>query len=448
MSRVKATLFGADPSARHGRLPARSASEDGQPAVAHSPELRGGAPADAPPSTNRGGMEKAPLAAVERLQIVITESGEIKTVAVRVPTGGQIAVIDTLRFTVGEETWFHTAGMPLVDDETMVLEASRQLTEIFGFGVTADLRRSRDFYLNAWELGDGYGHIALGGTSQRATMLVSITGQGCVAAKPGWEGRLYEFLSTVARRPTITRVDLAHDCMEGEYTVDQADAWYDDGLFSSSGRAPSHEHRGDWRNPNGKGRTLYVGLSRNGKLCRVYEKGMEQGDESSPWTRFEVQIGNKKRVIPFDVLLDPSGYFVGAYPCLRFFDCGRTPERIEVKRRAAEINVDASLRNIRASYGKYVGVLRPLLGDEAFLDAITNHSGEWPDRLKVPDWEFCDAPIHTREPVRPFNDLDPSDDGWPGEEVFFSAIIFDGVCHEVCEPSESDRNEGEQRLDG
>lgn len=205
--------------------------------------------------------------------------------------------------------------------------------------------------------------------------------------------------------------------MHGEYTVEQADQWYDDGLFTSSGRAPSHEHRGNWRNPTGKGRSLYVGLRRNGKLCRVYEKGMEQGDESSPWVRFEVEVRNNKRVIPLDVLLDPSGYFVGAYPCLRFFEKACAPQRIDVKRKSAEINVDASLRNIRASYGKYVGVLRPLLGDEAFLEAITNTSGEWPERLKVPDYQFSDVPLHRRPSVSSFNDLDPSDDGWPGESV-------------------------------
>ncbi|WP_231132745.1 replication initiation factor domain-containing protein [Burkholderia multivorans] len=428
MSRVKSELA-TDSYGYLRRAPGLGASEHGR--AAQVAESRGGATVDAPPSTNRGGMEMAPLATVERLQMVVTESGEIKTVAVRVPTGGQVAVIDTLRFTVGEETWSRTAGLPLVDDESFVFEASRHLTEIFGFGVTANLKRRRDFYVNAWELGDGYGYIAMGGSSQRATMLVNLTGQGCIAAKPGWEGRLHEFLTKVARRPTITRVDLAHDCMEGEYTVDQADQWYDDGLFSASGRAPSHEHRGDWKNPTGKGRSLYVGLRRNGKLCRVYEKGMEQGDESSPWVRFEVEVRNNKRVIPLDVLLDPSGYFVGAYPCLRFFEQGRTPQRIEVKRRAAEINVEASLKNIRASYGKYVGVLRPLLGDDAFLDAITNTSGEWPERLKVPDYELCDAPMHTRERIQPFNDLDPSDDGWPGEQVFSSAIYIDKDHYEI-----------------
>lgn len=374
-----------------------------------------------PPSTNRGGTNEAPLASLERLHIVVTDSGELKTVAVRVPAAGHVAVVDTLRFTLGEETWSKTAGISLIDDESFVYEASRHLEAIFGFGVTANLNRPRDFYLNAWELGEGYGYVAMGGLRQRGTMLVNLTGQGCLAAKPGWESRLYEFLNSVARRPTITRVDLAHDCFHGEYTVDQADQWYDDGLFACSGRSPSHEHRGDWRNPIGKGRSLYVGLRRNGKLCRVYEKGMEQGDETSPWVRFEVEIRNNKRVIPLNVLVDPSGYFVGAYPCLRFFEQAHSPLRIEVKKKSAEINVDASLRNIRTAYGKYFGVLRPLLGDEAVLEAITNTSGEWPERLKVPDYEFCGPSVHSRPRTRTFNDLDPSDDGWTEDTVFAPA---------------------------
>ncbi|MDR8993022.1 hypothetical protein FEP57_05122 [Burkholderia multivorans] len=361
-----------------------------------------------PPSTNRGVTERAPLARLEQREIVVTDTGEIKVVEVRVPTNGQVAMIDTLRFTIHESTWNGTACEQLVGDEEFVREASRHLEQIFGFGVTADMRKGRDFYLNAWELGDGYGYVAFGGERQKETMLVNLTGQGCMAAKPGWEGRLYDFLTCVAKRPTITRVDLAHDCINGEFTVDDADRWFDDGLFTSSVVDPSHEQRGNWRKPNGRGRSLYIGSRRNGKLCRVYEKGREQGDADSEWVRFEVEVRNQKRVIPLDVLLDPSGYFVGSYPCLRLFREEQTPQRIEVKRRTAEISLDRSARLIYTAYGKYIAVLRGYLGDEAFLETVTNKSGEWPDRLKVPDYELCDTPLHRRERPVSFNDFDVS----------------------------------------
>ena len=36
---------------------------------------------------------------------------------------------------------------------------------------------------------------------------------------------------------------------------------------------------GNWKRPNGKGRTLYIGCRESGKSCRIYEKGKEQGCE-------------------------------------------------------------------------------------------------------------------------------------------------------------------------
>ncbi|MEB2487584.1 replication initiation factor domain-containing protein [Burkholderia multivorans] len=418
MSRVKSELA-TDSYGYLRRAPGLGASEPRR--AVQVAESRGGATVDAPPSTNRGGTERPAIATVQELQMVVTDTGKLKTVLVRRPVNEQVAMIDTLRFTVGEETWSRTAGVQLVADEDFILEASKHLTEIFGFGITRDLKKMRDFYTNAWELGDNYGHVALGGAGQRQTMLINLNGQGCIAAKAGWESRLHDFLVDTAARPTITRIDLAHDCMQGEYTVDQIDGWYDDGLFTCSVNAPRHEYKGDWKNPIGKGRSVYIGVRGNGKLCRAYEKGREQGDAHSEWVRIEVEFHNKKRVIPLNVLLDPSSYFVGAYPCLRFFDASRTPEKIEIKRKAAEINVDASLTNIRTSYGKYAFVLRNLLGDAEFLDAITNNSGNWPERLKVPDYETCAVPVHVYGITNPYNDLDPSGDGWTEDPVFAPA---------------------------
>jgi phage replication initiation protein len=81
MSRVKDCLvLGSDRRARP--VPARSGWSPGR--APPTPVSRGGEPADAPPSTNRGGMEAAPLARLEHLQIVVTDSGQIKTVPVRV----------------------------------------------------------------------------------------------------------------------------------------------------------------------------------------------------------------------------------------------------------------------------------------------------------------------------------------------------------------------------
>jgi len=49
---------------------------------------------------------------------------------------------------------------------------------------------------------------------------------------------------------------------------------------------------------------------------RIYEKGKQLGDPSSPWVRWEVELHAKDRVIPWDVLLHPGEYVAGAYPCM------------------------------------------------------------------------------------------------------------------------------------
>lgn len=126
-----------------------------------------------------------------------------------------------------------------------------------------------------------------------------------------------EFLSA-APRAKITRVDLARDFLSGEYTVDMANTAYDDGEFCSGGRWPSGEHHGNWKRPDGAGRTLYLGKRKSGKFTRIYEKGRQLGDKESPWTRLEVEFKSIDRIVPFDVLLYPGQYLAAAYPALDF----------------------------------------------------------------------------------------------------------------------------------
>jgi phage replication initiation protein len=426
VSRVKSFLLGVQTIEQAGRLPARSGSEDGQPAEPASSDCA--EIHDCPPSSNTGGTvvpgyitawtERA-LAGGETVSLVMTESGEVKQVMVRRPAEAHCAFIDCVRFTLGEETWCRTALESLMSDEDYIREASRWMEEIFGFGVTRHLRKPRDFYSDSWELGDSFGLVCFGGLSQRGTMLIVIHGTGCLAAKEGWEHRLNEFLRVKAARPALTRVDLAHDCFNGDYvSVEIADRWFDEDGFTCAYRAPSHEYRGNWKRPDGKGRTLYIGKRKNGKLCRVYEKGREQGDELSEWTRVEVEFRNTGRVIPLDVLLDPSSFFVGAYPCLQLISNGHSPERIACKARAAEINVDACIGHIKRTYGKHLKVLRGIFGDCDLLAKVQSESDEWPTRLKVADYTWSDVPLHRRPPREgSFNDFDVSTDG-------FSAPVF------------------------
>ncbi|WP_240074534.1 replication initiation factor domain-containing protein [Cupriavidus taiwanensis] len=398
-----------------GKLPAAQRPGEGATLAARPDGARseGHPPTSAvrsSPLTNRGELEASPVAGHSLVQLVMTDGGEVKTVAVRVPSPGQLAVIDTLRFVIGEESFLPVVDG--VDDDAFARATSAKLEEIFGFGLTRNLGQRRDFYGETWEFGDNWGHVGFGGSRQNNTILVSLSGAGCLAAREGWESRLFGFLTTQAKRPVITRVDLAHDDFDGRCTVDQLDQMHTDGFFTNAYTVPDCQHAGNWKFPNGKGRTLYVGTRKSGKMFRGYEKGKEQGDATSPWVRLECELGNKSMLIPFDVLIDPSAYFMGAYPkAFAHLSLTVQPERMEIKRRKATIDVDASIAMVNRQVGKYIGVLVDLLGVEEAIAKLRNKHGHWPERLKVPDYKLADTPLHKQERVRSFNEYQfgPSD---------------------------------------
>ncbi|MBL0230432.1 MAG: replication initiation factor domain-containing protein [Moraxellaceae bacterium] len=120
-------------------------------------------------------------------------------------------------------------------------------------------------------------------------LMIVLNGSGCLHAAEGWERRLYQFLTNTAKRPQLTRIDLAHDDFESKFITPQwAEAQWIEGNMSLSANAPNIEKRGNWHRPNGRGRTLYIGSRESGKFARFYEKGKKEGDIESAWTRAEI----------------------------------------------------------------------------------------------------------------------------------------------------------------
>lgn len=318
------------------------------------------------------------------VSLVMTDSGKTKTILVRRPSAAQSCIVDWINFTVLENTFFKTARQTLITDEQIIEEASRQLEQIFGFGITEKRDRGMNFYRDSWVLGDGMGFVCFGG--QRETMLVTLTGQGCQNAVVGWEKRLFSFLKTTAMRPSISRIDLAHDDIEGTYlSVDWAYDQYDIGGYTqkAGGRPPNIERVGNWTRPTGKGRTLTIGLRSSSKFCRFYEKGKKEGDKASSWCRCEVEFKNTNTVIQFEVLLSPTDFFAAAYPCFSNFVHVETPQRMDVKVKTAQITIDACIEVTKHQFGKYIRVFRELWGDKEALDRICNEADDyWPKRMK------------------------------------------------------------------
>jgi DNA relaxase NicK len=185
-----------------------------------------------------------------------------------------------------------------------------------------------------------------GGERQGGTGLLSIPGGGCAFVRD-WP-RLVSFLRDDLGGP-ITRVDLAHDDYEGVRSVDKAVQMYQDGLFNAGGRKPKAKVAGSWIDPDGSARTFYdVGARENGKQLRVYEKGMQFGKAFDPWVRWEAELHNSDRVIPWEAVLESGRYFAGSYPALSWLS--EDACRIRTFRKTDAISLDRLKRYARLGY--------------------------------------------------------------------------------------------------
>lgn len=155
--------------------------------------------------------------------------------------------------------------------------------------------------------------VAMGGNSAANTMMVDLSGKGCSLVSD-WQA-VYATLQDLDAR--ITRADTALDLMEG-FTLEQFDDLYRAGDFNCGGRIPSRRYveGGHFHDLHGHGRTLYLGKKANGKELCIYEKGKQLGDPDSEWLRVEIRFGNRDRVIPHEIVLDPTRFFAGGFVAL------------------------------------------------------------------------------------------------------------------------------------
>lgn len=156
--------------------------------------------------------------------------------------------------------------------------------------------------------------VATGGTNAGNTIMVDMSGQGC-SLVTDWSSVFATLQDLDAR---ITRADTALDLLEG-FTVEQFDDLYFAGEFNCGGRIPTRRYfeGGDSRNPYSNGRTLYLGKKANGKELCIYEKGKQLGNPESEWLRIEIRFGNRDRVIPHEIVLNPTKFFAGGFVALK-----------------------------------------------------------------------------------------------------------------------------------
>jgi len=329
-----------------------------------------------------------PLQGGESHRLVIGPSGHAQLISTPIPRTGTppfSALTDWLNVT------FPFQGTPQA-----ICCLLKEIEHHFGnkLGGLTDKQRGMHGYRQSFEFDNGGARFAFGG--QRGTALLSLPGSAC-ALVPDWEGA-YTLLRDVLKA-RISRWDGAVDDYEGRRSVDMALAWYLEGRFGTGGNKPSMRQAGNWAEPDGCGRTLYVGRGANGKMLRVYEKGKQLGDPLSPWVRWEVQFGNRDRHIPLEVLINPGPYVAASYECMDWVD--EAACRIRTVKNTAQISYACLQHYAREAYGPLINVM---LGIEGSADAVVEKLRRpgTPARLKLPDvGPSLDALINDTDPAAP-----------------------------------------------
>jgi phage replication initiation protein len=224
--------------------------------------------------------------------------------------------------------------------------------------------------------------FAFGG--QAGTAFLSLPGEAC-SLVGDWESVIAFLRSFPAAH--ITRWDGAVDDFKGTHSVEYAVACFKNGDFNAGGNKPSCNQNGNWIQPDGTGRTFYVGKRKNGKMLRVYEKGMQLGNQWHPWVRWEVELHNIDRLIPWEVLLEPGNYIVGSYPrALGWVQDEMC--RVQTIKRQTKISYEHLVGYACRAYGPLLNVMLEVEGSsDAVLEKL--HRSGIPRRLKHP---FVDTP--------------------------------------------------------
>ncbi len=245
------------------------------------------------------------------------------------------------------------------------------------FAPAKDRKRGLHGYTNSFTLGATSAFFAYGG--QSGTGFLTIPGEACHMI-PDWVALTVFLRDSLQGR--ITRWDGAVDDFEGGHPVDYAVKLYQEGKFTAGGNEPSCSQNGNWIKPDGKGRTLYIGKRENGKMLRVYEKGMQLGAAWHPWVRWEVEMHNVDRVIPWEVLLEPGKYVAGAYPnALNWVQ--EEMQRIRTLQKTATLSYEHLAHYASVAYGKLINVMLQVEGSPEKVLKKLSRSG-LPSRLDLP----------------------------------------------------------------
>jgi phage replication initiation protein len=355
------------PDSRRGQ---GASAEAGRPA--ERPD--GPAPESFPPLVIRGKSVRASVdtATGEEVFLVQDARGEWIPVSGRsAVTPAFAAITDWLNFTFPFEPSRDGVGALL-----------KRFMAILGRKFSSAVERpfGMNNYERAYEFGEGLkAFFCFGGKHQRRTALLSLSGKAC-AVVADWPALVA--LGGDELRGRITRWDGAVDDYAGLHSVEDAIRLHEEGKFSTGGRPPKKKEHGAWKTPDGTGRSVVVGNRKNGKRLSVYEKGMELGCPWHPWVRWELSLGNKGRVIPWEVLLEPGRYVVGAYPKVLCW-VQEEMSRIRTLQKQTQISFDAAVVHAKRQFGPMLNLAVQVTGSAEKAVELLRRDG-FPRRVQHP----------------------------------------------------------------
>ncbi len=245
------------------------------------------------------------------------------------------------------------------------------------FAPAKERNRGLHGWHDSFSLGDSGALFGLGG--QNGTAFLSLCSESCHMV-PNWEQLTHFLKDRLGAR--ITRWDGAVDDYEGIHSVNSAVDLYLDDKFNAGGNQPTCNQMGNWIKPDGSGQTFYVGKRENGKMIRIYEKGMQLGQKWHPWVRWEVEMHNTDRVIPWEVLLEPGKYVAGAYPKALGWVQDEM-QRIKTIRETTKISYERLTHFAGVGYGKLINVMLEVEGTAEKVIQKLQREGI-PSRLNLP----------------------------------------------------------------
>lgn len=202
------------------------------------------------------------------------------------------------------------------------------------------------------------GYLLWGGESMRGTCCFELNGTGCgFLEQAGQRHNLGGLLR--CRDFRITRVDPCADFLDGAVTVDAAKDAYAIGEFNTGGRPPSARLIDDFG--SGEGRTLYIGKRSSEKLLRIYEKGRQLGNRSSPWVRVEAELKRGNSTLSWDILNNPAAALAHACPWIAS-RLNAAAESYRVRAMKLRITADRLIAEARRCYGHLVNALHREVG--------------------------------------------------------------------------------------